>query len=486
MGSLNYFSHNTLLVISLQNFNNMGDNDDDKSEPRKDEYFGIIAINEAGAAYVQMYKQGDEISPEIFDDKKWKHDKVQKLVERINRKKVFYKSLTPPYVLVISSPHPDDYKKEDFDGLEFPPQSIKFIALPNECECPIAATLSELHITVDQKSDKDENLSSSTVKDMTKMFEGPECRENNQDGKNLGTSDEQKVQTKASIQEIPASRNLTYEPDKSSPAASNSTILAYVEEKPQGRRESVSSTNSRIDDKDVQSKKKPWYSLWKGEEKDEKEELLTVLAPYFDKMEKGFDNMNERFDNMDEKIRSLECKVTKFEANMTKLLTNPGKNDPIRSLSKRKDPPAVPSSKGVRCHIFPAPAKVKQIQSQFTSQLTGKLNKDKLHVQEDPSGPSFVFTVNSSRLISDIHRDLKSVTSSSPIFLLVIKPTMRPELTPERLDVKDLGVEHLDVEEAGFLYVDIDNRHLHDCPTNDETLMSVIQFLNSKKQGTRV
>jgi len=430
MGSLNYFSHNTLLVISLQNFNNMGDNDEDKSEPRKDEYFGIIAINEAGAAYVQMYKQGDKISPEIFEDKKWldkgKHDKVEKLVERINRKKVFYKSLSPPYVLVISSPHPDNYKKGDFNGLEFPPQSIKFIALPNECECPIAATLSELHITVDQKSDKDENLSSSIVKDMTKMFEGTECKENNQDGKNLGTSDEQK---------------------------------------------------------DVQSKKKSWFPFLKGEEKDEKEDLLTS---YFDKMEKNFDNMYERFDNMDEKIRSLECKVTKFEANMTKLLTNLGENDPNRSLSKRKDPPAVPSSKGVRCHIFPAPAKVKQIQSQFTSQLTEKLNKDKLHVQEDPSGPSFVFTVNSSRLISDIHRDLKSVTSSSPIFLLVIKPTMKPELPPERLDVTSLGVDHLDVEEAGFLYVDIDNKHLHDCPTNDETLMNVIQFLNSKKQGTRV
>merc|ERR1719312_60335 len=196
--------------------------------------------------------------------------------------------------------------------------------------------------------------------------------------------------------------------------------------------------------------------------------------------------MEERFNNLDEKVNSLDCKVSNLDAKMTLLLTNPGKNELNRSLSKRKDPPAIPSSKGVRCHIFPAPAKLKQIQSQFTSQLTERLNKDKLHVQEDPSGPSFVFTVNSSRLISDIQRDLKSVTSSSPVFLLVIKPTMKPEVPAERVDVKDLGVDHLDVEDAAFLYVDINNRHLHECATNDETLMSVIQFLNSKKQGTRV
>ena len=46
------------------------------------------------------------------------------------------------------------------------------------------------------------------------------------------------------------------------------------------------------------------------------------------------------------------------------------------------------------------------------------------------------------------------MTSSSPIFLLVIKPTMKPEVKAERLDVKDLGVEHLDVEDAAFLYVE--------------------------------
>ena len=78
------------------------------------------------------------------------------------------------------------------------------------------------------------------------------------------------------------------------------------------------------------------------------------------------------------------------------------------------------------------------------------------------------------------------MTSNSPIFLLVIKPTNKPEVPAERLDIKDLGVEHLDVEDAAFLYVDINNRHLHKCATNDETLISVIQFLNSKKQGTRV
>ena len=78
------------------------------------------------------------------------------------------------------------------------------------------------------------------------------------------------------------------------------------------------------------------------------------------------------------------------------------------------------------------------------------------------------------------------MTSSSPVFLLVIKPTMKPEVPAKRLDIKDLGVEHLDVKDAAFLYVDIHNRHLHECATNDETLMSVIQFLNSKKQGTRM
>lgn len=445
----------------------MGDTDEDRIKTGKEKYFGIIAIQETGAAHVQMYKEGDDIdalAPKLLDDKKLlekdKSYRVEKIVEKINKKNLFHhKEFWPPqYVLVISSPN--DYTDEDFHGLRVPPQSTQYITIPELCSAPIVATINAIH----EHPDKDET---SAVKNIKKKFEG------NQDNKNLDTSDRNKDPTKLSSQQIVSS---TTEQDDSTTSLVVASYVPTVEQK-YHRSGSVSSTNSKIDDKDSLSRRKTWNPFnKKGEDKDEKEELLNVMKSNFDKIEK-------RFDQLDEKLVRLEGQVNSLDA---KLLTNPEKNDIAPILSRRKDPPAIPSSKGVRCHIFPAPQKVKLIQSQFTTQLTEKLMKERLHIQDDPTGPFFVFAVNSSRLISDIQRDLKSVTSNSPIFLLVIKPTNKPEVPAERLDIKDLGVEHLDVEDAAFLYVDINNRHLHECATNDETLISVIQFLNSKKQGTRV
>jgi hypothetical protein len=63
---------------------------------------------------------------------------------------------------------------------------------------------------------------------------------------------------------------------------------------------------------------------------------------------------------------------------------------------------------GLPCYFHPAPSRVKHLQIQFSSQLNQKLNLEKLQILDDSSGPTVVFSVNASRVISDIQRDLKA------------------------------------------------------------------------------
>jgi len=180
----------------------------------------------------------------------------------------------------------------------------------------------------------------------------------------------------------------------------------------------------------------------------------------------------------------LTTKVEKVEANLDILLTGEKQENLNHSTAQKNKAPPLPPNKpvltGLPCHFQPAPAKVTKIQTQFSGQLTQKLKEEKLHIMDDPSGPTFVFSVNSSRLISDIQRDLKTDNSHGPTFLLIIKPTMKPEDSSETLDLRHLGFDH--VKEAAFLLVDTNNKHLHQCNTNEETLASVIQFLKRNKE----
>jgi len=164
----------------------------------------------------------------------------------------------------------------------------------------------------------------------------------------------------------------------------------------------------------------------------------------------------------------METKIDKISAALESKPVQPLNNS---ELQRKKPPPSRPVTAGLPCNFEPAPDRVKHLQRQFCSQL-----RQKHYIRDDPSGPKIVFGVNSSRLISDIERDLKKHTSNEPIFLLVFKPTNNPQESSERQVL--LGFDQ--VQDAAFLLVDLDNKYLYECTTNEAALNSVIQFLKIK------
>ena len=59
-------------------------------------------------------------------------------------------------------------------------------------------------------------------------------------------------------------------------------------------------------------------------------------------------------------------------------------------------------------NLHHAPLKVSKIEHQFCDKLEDKMSSEKKQLQEDVTGPSLVFAINSSRIQADIQRDLKS------------------------------------------------------------------------------
>jgi len=140
---------------------------------------------------------------------------------------------------------------------------------------------------------------------------------------------------------------------------------------------------------------------------------------------------------------------------------------------KKKAPPLIP---GLKWNRVAAPGHVSSIQSQLEDRLRQKLPDQRL--QDDPSGPTIAFVVNSSRVLSDAHRDLNGVVAKTGGIVLVIRSTGKPDEKPERLSVDSLNFPW--VEEAVFLMVNINNTHLHDCDTNSESTEKLINYLKRK------
>merc|ERR1719319_660238 len=142
-------------------------------------------------------------------------------------------------------------------------------------------------------------------------------------------------------------------------------------------------------------------------------------------------------------------------------------------------------SQGLPCIFHPAPAQVSQgIQAQFRKCLNEALSHEGLILEDSQSGPVVAFAVNSSRLLSDIARDLKGVGSTISAVLVVLKPTKDHGKKLESLVASNLGFPW--VEEAAYLLVDTRNTLIHHCNTNTDTLNMVICFLKKNKQNITI
>ena len=151
-------------------------------------------------------------------------------------------------------------------------------------------------------------------------------------------------------------------------------------------------------------------------------------------------------------------------------------------------------------NLHHAPSKVSKIKQQFCDKLEKKMSSEKKQLQEDATGPSIVFVINSSRIKDDIPRDLKSgnfkqtfqgshlfpVTFSGPTLLLIIVSTRHPDRPPPfpRLLSKVLEGFPLEGRDCHYLLVDNNNTGLHDCDVNSDTVDAVARFI-AKNQSVK-
>ena len=140
-----------------------------------------------------------------------------------------------------------------------------------------------------------------------------------------------------------------------------------------------------------------------------------------------------------------------------------------------------------------APARVSEVHQQFSEQLWSLSEKRDITLYLSDSAPAVVTIINSSRVVSDIRRDLGRVKSkpsilqwkviisniadlqTEKIMLVVIKSTDDPSCHNPTLSFS----EDRRVQSIRFLLVDRKYSQLLHCNYNTQTLQAVLQFLSS-------
>jgi len=184
-------------------------------------------------------------------------------------------------------------------------------------------------------------------------------------------------------------------------------------------------------------------------------------------------------------VKKIQTTMKDLDAEVEVILDPTDSTDGQRSGSSTESDsgPEEAFSQGLPCIFHPAPAQVSQgILTQFRKYLNEALAHEGLILEDSKSGPVVAFAVNSSRLLSDIARDLKGVGSTTSTVLVVLKPTKDHGKKLESLVASNLGFPW--VKEAAYLLVDTRNTLIHQCNTNTDTLSTVISFL--KKQNITI
>ena len=129
--------------------------------------------------------------------------------------------------------------------------------------------------------------------------------------------------------------------------------------------------------------------------------MLTTLMEAIKGMQSQF---NSKFEELMGRIDDIDKKLTDIQQKSS------------ATKSKAPLPPGVPvgyspspvTTQSLLYNLHHAPSKVSKIENQFCDMLEEKLSSDKKQLQEDVTGPSLVFAINSSRIQADLQRDLKS------------------------------------------------------------------------------
>jgi len=169
-----------------------------------------------------------------------------------------------------------------------------------------------------------------------------------------------------------------------------------------------------------------------------------------------------------EKKEESQNKIMKKGEDMTILL-----ND-TKEIEVKPDNP--PKQKGVMCRIMKPPVQVTEIKEIIIQNINKKLQNDGLALVEGTTGPLLAIAVNSSRMHSDINRDLPK-EATGPIILFIIKFSHNGDETPYLVDLKDPRII-----KVFFILVDSTFSKLVRGKTNTLSLTSVVEFL--KTQGS--
>jgi len=520
----------------------MSDQDDVRVHQGKERCLGIIAIDGHGAGHAQMWKAGLDTIPLRLDDSSFKEKKIgkklEKMAKEIEKKKLFDKDGLTINKLIISAT--EDSRSPLFNKLGLPALATQFITLPQGSTDPIQDTIqlsghptpSEGSLKKDRAKKADQSNTQNICTDRenssvqkekpqemyliivinevgtayVQMYREGEKTEPSVFGDkdfmmktNSGKLEwlvdwinksnlfekgrEADYDLIISTTEYYQHHQMVFDGldvkpkstrfDKSLPRGSIAPIQDTLErlritdegfraaDQTQNISTSLTSTttNASKEEFTMDEPEKEGDHVGSGENK----EILKLLKA-----------MNHKLDDQNQSIKKLELEVKQMRKDKEERPTNLTRNSSV----KTKAPAAPrPSITDLQCHFHPAPVRVKHIQSQFSDKLTRMLSNERF--QDDASGPTVVFCVNSSRILSDIQRDLKSGDAiadfKGPIFMVFIKPTNKPEEASERLDPSTWG--YAKVKEAAFLLVDTNTRHLHECTTNEASLESVIKFL---------
>ena len=194
------------------------------------------------------------------------------------------------------------------------------------------------------------------------------------------------------------------------------------------------------------------------------------------------------FEHLNGRINAIEEKLDKVYNDKEKSFKNKVKT-PLLAKTKHGHSHSPQTTSCLVYNLHPAASKVGKIRIQFCDRLKKKISSENKQLQDDLNGPSVVFAINSSRIQSDLQRDLKSgnimrlflaciffpVKTAGPTLLIIIKPMREPEKTSPRLMSDNLG--GFPIESSHYLFVDSNATELHDCDVNSNTVNAVARFI---------
>lgn len=130
----------------------------------------------------------------------------------------------------------------------------------------------------------------------------------------------------------------------------------------------------------------------------------------------------------------------------------------------------------VKCNIVASPPQVAHLYQQIIDWVKEAFANEKVKLTDnDETGPSVVVAVNSSRIQSDVNRDIGKKDFKEPALLIIMKPSRNVNEKP-KVQLKDFQDSR--IKKICFFLVDASCSELHsNNAVNNESLITVYNFL---------